>query len=440
MREEWVNNSLSQLTEFIKDGTHGTHQDVEVGIPLLSAKDVSDGVLTIPNDARKISESDYLSIHKTYLIEIGDILLTIVGSIGRSAIVKDSSRKFTVQRSVGILRPERKRVDANFLFYTVQSEEFQKQLERAVNASAQGGVYLGSLAKLRITLPQSLPTQQKIARILSTLDGVIARTEAIVAKYTAIKAGLLQDLFTRGIDANGQLRPSPQEAPDLYKESVLGLIPKEWEVVELNSLVERIFVGIATSSSGFFSDTGVLFLRNQNIKENRVDLSDVLFIKQEFADSNASKYLSPNDVITVRTGYPGQSAVVPKELEGSQTFTTLITRPNPKLLDSFFLSFFMNSELGKKQVYSLQGGGAQQNLNSGELETLKIFRLDIDEQRLIVSRLQQADVNIQTEQAYLTKLQGIRAGLMADLLTGKVEVSALSETLTNAELVDTIVS
>jgi type I restriction enzyme S subunit len=81
---------------------------------------------------------------------------------------------------------------------------------------------------------------KKIAKILSTCDEVIEKTEAAIAKYKAIKQGMMHDLFTRGIDtATGKIRPSYQEASELYKESALGMIPKEWEVKRLEDVVVR---------------------------------------------------------------------------------------------------------------------------------------------------------------------------------------------------------
>ncbi|RYE57605.1 MAG: restriction endonuclease subunit S [Sphingobacteriales bacterium] len=79
-----------------------------------------------------------------------------------------------------------------------------------------------------------LPEQQKIAKILGTIDAVIEKTQVAIAKYKAIKQGMLHDLFTRGIDVQtGKLRPKYEDAPELYKESKLGMVPKEWEVDSL---------------------------------------------------------------------------------------------------------------------------------------------------------------------------------------------------------------
>jgi type I restriction enzyme S subunit len=86
------------------------------------------------------------------------------------------------------------------------------------------------IEKLSFRVNVSLPEQRKIARILSTVDEVIGRTEAAIGKYQAIKQGMMHDLFTRGLDHNGKLRPRREEAPDLYHQTALGWLPKEWSL------------------------------------------------------------------------------------------------------------------------------------------------------------------------------------------------------------------
>ncbi len=86
------------------------------------------------------------------------------------------------------------------------------------------------------------PTSEKIAisKLLGNLETAIRKTEAIIEKLKQIKRGLLHDLLTRGIDANGELRPPPELAPQLYKESPLGLIPKDWEVAAISDLANNL--------------------------------------------------------------------------------------------------------------------------------------------------------------------------------------------------------
>ena len=80
-----------------------------------------------------------------------------------------------------------------------------------------------------------LPEQRRIAEILDTVDDVIQQTEALIAKLKLMKAGLLHDLLTRGIDENGELR-DPEAHPEQFKDSPLGRIPREWRLAKLGDI------------------------------------------------------------------------------------------------------------------------------------------------------------------------------------------------------------
>lgn len=281
--------------------------------------------------------------------------------------------------------------------------------------------WISDFSKLKIQLPPPAE-QRQIARILSKVDEAIGQTEQLIAKYRRIKTGLMQDLLTKGIDEHGNIR---SEATHAFKDSPLGRIPAEWEVDRYDAFCEKVSVGIATSSSSFFAEDGIIFLRNQNIKENYISLHDVLFISSFFSEQNKNKKLKAGDIVTVRTGYPGVSAVVPVELEGSQTFTTLISRPIKEKSIPEYLCLFLNSHLGKNQIKNLQGGGAQQNLNSKALSRLVVVIPSPLEQKKIIGLIAHKERLILSESNQLAKLQSLKTGLMQDLLSGKVRVGQL---------------
>ena len=198
--KDWDVKPLEEYTTLIKDGTHGTHKDIPNGIPLLSAKDIQDGEIIIPNDCRTISQLDYNSIHKSYNIDVNDVLLTIVGTIGRVAIVKNIEKLFTFQRSVAII----KLVNPNFasyFYYYLLYENTQKQLLTMMNASAQGGLYLGQLANVIITIPKDEDEINNIFNYLNQMDSKIKLEEQYLNKYKQIKQGLMKRLLTPPADA-----------------------------------------------------------------------------------------------------------------------------------------------------------------------------------------------------------------------------------------------
>lgn len=131
-------------------------------------------------------------------------------------------------------QPKQPNEDLNFWADYLASADFSARLARVAVGSTNSHTRAAPKETLKWFVPE-VPSaqQQKIAQILDTLDTAIHETEAIIAKLKAVKQGLLHDLLTRGIAANGELRPPQAEAPHLYKESPLGWIPIEWDAPKL---------------------------------------------------------------------------------------------------------------------------------------------------------------------------------------------------------------
>ncbi|MCB9185026.1 MAG: restriction endonuclease subunit S [Flavobacteriales bacterium] len=201
-----------------------------------------------------------------------------------------------------------------------------------------------------------------------------------------------------------------------YKHTKLGWIPEEWEVAPLGKLSERIMVGIASAATHAYRAKGVLLLRNQNILDGVIDESDVLYIDEGYEQLHKNKRLKAGDVVSMRTGYPGVSAVVPKHLEGSQCFTSLITRLNSRRLSSKYLVYYMNSPIGRKIIGATEIGGAQKNVNAGSLERLPVITPPLPEQRRIAAVLGAWDRAIATTQQLLAAQQKRKRGLIGTAL------------------------
>lgn len=191
---DWEEKKLGSVAEFIKDGTHASYKDSKVGYPLLSAKDIYNNEIHIPADCRIISEEDYKSIFKSYSLENNDILLTIVGTIGRIAIYKIAMPQVAFQRSVAIIRPK-KIYDAKFISQYMSIYYFQSELLKRQNKGAQGGIYLGSLSKILVKIPSKKEEQEKIGQFFSNLDKEIEINQQKYEKLCDVKKALLSKLF-----------------------------------------------------------------------------------------------------------------------------------------------------------------------------------------------------------------------------------------------------
>lgn len=197
----------------------------------------------------------------------------------------------------------------------------------------------------------------------------------------------------------------------------LGEIPEDWNIKLLEEICEKIFVGIATSTSEYYTQQGIPIIRNQNIKENRLDTNDLLKITNHFSEDNTKKKLKEGDILTVRTGYPGISCVVPKEFENTHSFTTLISRPRNEVVNSDYLCRFINSHLGKKYINKGKAGGAQQNLNVSIFTKIPVVLPMLKEQQKISLIFQTLDLYIGQTDTLIEKTKELKKGLMQKLLT-----------------------
>jgi type I restriction enzyme, S subunit len=307
-------------------------------------------------------------------------------------------------------------IDVRWLYYNL----LHFDLTRLNEATRVPSISRDWLAKLSFFDP-GYDVQKKIAKILSTIDRTIAKTEALIEKYQQIKAGLMHDLFTRGIGADGKLRSPREEAPELYQETAIGWIPKDWEVKQCSDLCTRICVGIVIQPTQYYVEEGTPAFRSANIREYGIDPNNFVYISPHSNNLLLKSQVKAGDILSVRTGYPGTSAIVPKEFDGSNCVDILISTPGNQI-SSEYLCNWINSSFGKEQVLRQQGGMAQQHFNVGEMKQLLVALPNISEQLSIKDKLKMNVDKLRAEQNILAKLQKQKSGLMHDLLTGKVSV------------------
>lgn len=158
--------------------------------------------------------------------------------------------------------------------------------------------------------------QQSIAEILSTVDEAIEQTEALIAKTQQIKTVLMHDLFTRGVTPDGQLRPAREQAPELYKESPLGWIPKDWTATRLGQLLHDRGGFLQTGPFGSqlhaheYRVDGVPVVMPQNISNGAVDSNQISRIATRRAQELARHRMRPGDIVIARRGELSRAASI----------------------------------------------------------------------------------------------------------------------------------
>jgi type I restriction enzyme S subunit len=326
--------------------------------------------------------------------------------------------KFNCTNVCGTLKANSPQISMEFLAYKL-STLAKNYVSYVGNPKLMNNV----MANIELSLPDNKKEQEQIADVLSTIDRAIAQTEAIIAKQQRIKTGLMQDLLTKGIDENGNIR---SEATHEFKDSAIGRIPEEWNMSSLAECSHRVVVGLASSTTHAYRDVGIPMIRNQNIRKGYFDDRDILYLDANFVALFPNKATQERDVITVRTGANvGDTAIVPKKYVGSPTFTTLITSTKKDILLPEYLVWYVESQLGQSELNRILVGGGKENLNVGQLIKFRVTLPPIEEQKLVVKHLQVIQSQLIEEQITLAKRKKVKTGLMQGLLTGKVRVTNL---------------
>jgi len=338
------------------------------------------------------------------LFPVGTVVIALTGATtGMSAILEIETS--TNQSITGIFPS--KEHDSKFLLYTLY-HNIDKILLHNVG-SAQPHINKEIVDNLEFNYP-IVPEQNVIAKILSTCDAVIEKTQAAIAKYKAIKQGMLQDLFTRGIDLNtNKLRPRFEDAPELYKESKLGMIPREWS--------ENVLGKIISVSSG----EG---LTQENIRPG----IHLIYGGNGINGSHSDYLFEESKLIIGRVGEYCGNAYITKPFSWV-TDNALIVTPLIKVFLMDFWQYYLNF----LDLNSLAFVGAQPVITGGLINKVIVKEIPEDEQILIAERLKTIDNKLHIEQTYLQKMQSLKKGLMEDLLSGRKQVKVAEEVLTQSE-------
>lgn len=400
---------------------------------VLRATDIdNDGHITGAGASRRLPIGKLASRQ----LEDGDILLEGSGGgpekpVGRVAFFDAAEHQGPAVCSnfFKTLRPEQRVVEPRFLwrklmwFYRQPTLlTFQQQTTGIINLKFEE--YLNA----DIEVPADLAEQRAIAQILDTLDTAICETEALIGKLKAVKQGLLHDLLTRGIDANGQLRPPQSEAPQLYKESPMGWIPREWEPTLLGACTSWSSGGTPSRAVASYWKCDVPLLTPKDMKS--FELSDTMEHVSAAAASSGSRLMPAGTVFIVVRGmilahsFPVVLATVPMAFNQDVKAISAAEQLNPRFLTYWLVA---NTDGFLRKVTEATHG--TKKLDMENLVGFPIGLPSLREQTAIVARLDAVSSKYTMEADYLSQLSEMKTGLMDDLLTGRIRVTPLLESV-----------
>lgn len=347
---------------------------------------------------------------------------------GGVASVNYGDDKFAYSTDTWGFRSNSHELSTKFLFRKIQ-QHLAKINYAGFEGSGLRHLRKEYVKKLRIDVP-SPEVQSIIVQVLDSLDLAIEKTEALFAKYQQIKTGLMHDLFTRGITADGKLRPPREQAPEHYQETLIGWIPKKWDFTTCATVCEKIID--CKNRTPPETPDGYPVIRTPNVRNGE-------FVDDELLYTNASSYAiwtqrgkpQVGDIVITREAPVGEVCAIPAHHPTACLGQRMMLyRPNRVRIAPRYFLYALQSPQIQNRLDLISGGSTVGHVRVGDIRDLWMFMpVSRAEQEQIATALDGITEKLTAEKKHLQKLNQQKSGLMSDLLTGKVRVKPDVNTL-----------
>ena len=408
--EEWKEYKLGDIDLEVIDGDRGKnypHQNefLESGFCLfLSAKNVT-------KSGFSFIENQYISQEKDSLLnngklKRGDIVITTRGTVGNVAIFSDKIPYNNIRINSGMLIIRCGKTINNFyLYHVLRSELFYNQILSIQSGSAQPQLPKSHFLNMMINLPP-LPTQQKIAAILSSLDDKIELNNKINTNLEQQAQALFKNWF---VDF----------------EPFGGKMPEGWKEIPLEELCTVVTKGTTPTTLGKkFTEVGINFIKGESILDNHTfDLQKISHIDDETNLMLKRSIIQPNDILFTIAGTLGRFAIIDETLTPANTNQAVgIIRANPKIISPYYLySFFIGNWHNDYYTKRIQQA-VQANLSLGTIKSLPIIIPDSQNLNKYTALIEPLFKQMKQLENENIKLADLRDTLLPKLMNGKIEV------------------
>ncbi|WGT26609.1 restriction endonuclease subunit S [Pseudomonas marginalis] len=351
----------------------------------------------------------------TSVVKQGNLLVVTRTGVGKLAIAPCD---IAISQDISGVYINTDRAETSFVYYLLLRE--LDELKKLNQGTSINGIIRSDLEEHIVRFPVSKSTQRKIAEILCGIDKVIEKTEALITKYQQIKAGLMHDLFNRGVLPNGQLRPTREQAPELYQETAIGWVPRDWQYEFLDRLATRGSGHTPNKDHPEYWNGGVKWVSlADSYRLDQLYISDTdLKISYKGIQNSSAVLHSAGIVVLSRDAGVGKSAITTEPMAVSQHF---MCWKCDKKMNNYFLYYWL--QFHKRSFENIAMGSTILTIGLPYFKRLKIAcPIDVSEQTAIAEKLKSIDSKLFSLRYELSKKKQQKIGLMQDLLTGKVPV------------------
>ena len=290
-------------------------------------------------------------LSKTREVHPGDLILSNSMSFGKPYIMGIDG---CIHDGWLLIRNTYKAFDLTFLCHLLGTPQMIIQYKSLAAGSTVNNLNKELVGNTVVTIP-TIKEQRVLGQYLETLDNLIT------------------------------LHQCKCQIDGCRFQSPLAITWEQRKVTEIG----KIYIGLVTTMTKHYTDEGTLLIRNSDIKDGKFEFGDnPIYLEKTFAEKNETRMHQIGDVITVHTGDVGTSAVITENEAKSIGFATIVTRPNPKIIDSNYLCSFLNTDKHKKWAVSISTGDGRTNYNLGDYFELVVPVPSIAEQKKIASYIQ----------------------------------------------------
>ncbi|EAW2230919.1 restriction endonuclease subunit S [Salmonella enterica] len=420
--EGWQTSSIGDLCKKVTDGSHNPPKASETGLPMLSAKNINNGSIVFSETHRIISEAEFWEENKRTSIESGDVLLTIVGTLGRTAVVPQDFTPFTLQRSVAVLSTSE--LEPSYFRYALENREFQIQIHENSKGTAQKGIYLNALKKLTINIaPKN--EQKIIAEKLDTLLAQVDSTKVRLEQIPQILKRFRQSVIVAAV--SGKLTKELHKI-NKFKLTELNIsLPSLWKVSEIGQFADvKGGKRLPKGESLIAENTGFPYIRAGQLKNGTVLPEGQLYLEEHIQKSISKYIVSSGDLyITIVGACIGDAGIIP-DIYNNANLTenaAKICNLNKNIFNKF-LSLWLRSSYLQDIINSEIKSGAQGKLALARIKSLPLILPPLEEQHEIVRRVEQlfawADTIEKQVNNALTRVNNLTQSILAKAFRGEL--------------------
>lgn len=393
IEEKWLYKELKEVKD-VRDGTHSSPKYIDNGYPLVTSKNLTDSGLNL-NDVSLISESDYNEINKRSKVEVGDILLGLIGTIGKPVLV--DSEGFAI-KNVGLIK-NGGQLQNQFLLQYLKTNIFNKYIQIEMAGNTQKFLGLETLRNTKVPVP-SPEEQIAIGSLFHTLDDLLSSYKDNLANYQSLKASMLSKMFPK----------AGQTVPEIRLDGFEG----EWELYELKSRAETITKGTTPKNKSWQGE--VNYIKTESINRDTGSLVRTASTSlEEHLGYLKRSILKEGDVLFSIVGTLGVVGIVDKkDLPANTNQQIAIIRL--KRDDAIFMLNFLKSPRIKSFIKSDSTIGAQPSLSLWQIEKIKVsLPPSLEEQQAIGTYFSNLDNLINSRQEKIFQLETLKKKLLQNM-------------------------